>query len=76
MKSLRKNFKNWQGLNFCFYCNVDSEELKMFLIIVIGGLVCASAFVAFGAYLKGHLKNVEDPKLKSKVLELEGEQDG
>lgn len=63
-------------MNFCFYCNVDSEELKTFLIVVIGCLVGASVLVAFGAYLKGHLQNVEDPKLKNRVLELEGEQDG
>lgn len=76
MKNIRKNFNNWKTANFCFYCNVDSEELKMFLIIVIGGLVSASLFVAFGAYLKGHFSNIEDPKIKEKVLELEGEQDG
>jgi hypothetical protein len=72
----RKSFDRLKGLNFCFYCNVDSEELKTFLIVVIGGLVCASVFVALGAYMKGYFDRVEDPKLKSKVLELEGEQDG
>lgn len=74
--SIKNHFKKWQGMNFCFYCNVDSEELKTFLIVVIGCLVGASVLVAFGAYLKGHLQNVEDPKLKNRVLELEGEQDG
>lgn len=74
--NIRKSFKGFSGFNFCFYCNVDSEELKTFLIIVIGGLVCASIFVAFGAYLKGHFNNIEDTKLKGKVLELEGEDNG
>jgi hypothetical protein len=74
--NIRKNFKEWQGFNFCFYCNVDSEELKTFLIIVIGGLVCASISVAMGAYFKGYFRNIEDPKIKDKVLELEGDIDG
>ncbi len=69
----KKIYEKLSGLNFCFYCNVDSEELKSFLIIVIGGLVMASVFVALGVWLRGNFKNVEDPKLKNKVLELEGE---
>jgi hypothetical protein len=72
----KKSFDRLKGFNFCFYCNVDSEELKTFLIVVIGGLVLASIFVAVGAYLKGYFNGVEDPKLKSKVLELEGEEHG
>lgn len=74
--SLRKISDYFKGGSFCFYCNVDSQELKTFLIAVIGGLVLASALVAFGAFLKGFFRNVEDPKLKGRVLELEGEENG
>lgn len=74
--NLRKTFKGTQAGSFCFYCNVDSEELKMFLIIVIGGLVAASIFVALGAWMKGFFKNIEDPTIKEKVLKLEGEDNG
>jgi hypothetical protein len=56
--------------NYCFYCNVDSSELRLFLIIIIGGLVLASIFVAVGAYLRGSFRNVEE--IKQKVLEAEG----
>lgn len=67
-------FKKWKETlsagNFCFYCNVDSSELRMFLIIIIGGLVFASLFVAVGAYLRGSFRNVED--IKQKVLDVEG----
>jgi hypothetical protein len=69
----RRIFDQLRGGSFCFYCSVDSEELKTFLIVVIGGLVAASAFVAIGAWLKGAFANVEDPALKEKVLKLEGE---
>ena len=68
--NLRKTFKGFPG-SLCFYCNVDSEELKTFLIIVIGGLVLASLSVALGAWLKGAFKNVESEKLKGRVLEIE-----
>jgi hypothetical protein len=72
--NLRKIFKEWfPGGSFCFYCSIDSTELRNFLVIVIGGLVLASLFVAFGAYLKGAFSNVEDIKIKGKVLEIEGE---
>lgn len=74
--SLRKISEYFKSGSFCFYCNVDSEELKLFLIIVIGGLVFASIFVAAGAWFGGHFKNVENSKIKEKVLTLEGEQDG
>jgi hypothetical protein len=73
--NLRKIYKTAPG-NFCFYCNVDSDELKAFLIIVIGGLVLASIFVAVGAWLKGYFKNIEDPELKGKVLKLEETENG
>lgn len=74
--NLRKSFNSFKGGSFCFYCSVDSDELRAFLIIVIGGLVLASALTALGAYMKGYFTNVEDPKLKGKVLELEGEDSG
>ena len=75
--NLRKTFKEYfPGGSFCFYCNVDSEELRMFLIAVIGGLVFASISIAVGAWLKGSFRNVEDPELKGKVLKLEDVDNG
>lgn len=67
--STKKSFRFPGGL--CLYCNIDSEELKAFLIVVIGGLVLASIFVAAGAWMKGFFKDVEDPQIKGKVLKLE-----
>lgn len=75
MMNLKRIFKGQSG-TFCFYCNVDSEELKAFLIIVIGGLVLASISVALGAWLKGAFRNVESLELKEKVLKLEETQNG
>ena len=72
--NLKKLSDYFKGGSFCFYCNVDSEELKAFLIIVIGGLVFASICIAVGAYFKGYFNNVESIEIKGKVLELEGEQ--
>jgi hypothetical protein len=72
--NLKKLSDYFKGGSFCFYCNVDSEELKAFLIIVIGGLVFASICIAVGAYFKGYFNNVESLEIKGKVLELEGEQ--
>lgn len=72
--NLKKLSDYFKGGSFCFYCNVDSEELKAFLIIVIGGLVFASICIAVGAYFKGYFTNVESIEIKGKVLELEGEQ--
>lgn len=75
--SLKKIFKEYlSGGSFCFYCNVDSSELRWFLIVVIGGLVFASISMALGAWLKGYFRNVESTELKGKVLELEEVQDG
>ena len=70
-----KKWKKWSGAgNFCFYCSVDSTELKAFLIIIIGGLVLASICVAIGAYLKGSFNNVEH--IKQKVLDIEENEHG
>lgn len=73
--NLKRIFKLPSGY-FCFYCNVDSEELKTFLIIVIGGLVFASVSIAIGAWMRGFFRNVEDPDLKRKVLKLEEIENG
>ena len=70
--NIRKNYKSISKANFCFYCSADSDELKLFLIVTIGALFLASVFIAIGAYLKGHFRNVEDVKLKMQVLEVEG----
>lgn len=73
--SIKKSFKDHFGKShFCFYCNVDSDELRNLLIAIIGGLVLASIFVALGAWLKGFFRNAEDIKIKGKVLELENDQ--
>lgn len=75
--NLRKTFKEYMsGGSFCFYCNVDSEELRLFLIVVIGGLVLASISIAAGAWMKGAFKNIESRELKGKVLDLEEVEDG
>ncbi|HLW57325.1 MAG TPA: hypothetical protein VKY27_08065 [Bacteriovoracaceae bacterium] len=73
LKKLSNYFRNG---SFCFYCNVDSEELKVFLIIVIGGLFFASVCVALGALFKGYFKNIESIDIKGKVLEIEGDDNG
>lgn len=74
--NLKKIFNFRSGGSFCFYCNVDSDELRTFLIVVIGGLVLASISIAVGAWLKGYFRNVEDPTIKGKVLKLEDVEDG
>jgi hypothetical protein len=43
----------------CFYCGVDSYELKIFMLCTIGGLVLFSVFSAIGLYLKGYFKDTE-----------------
>jgi hypothetical protein len=73
--SIRKIFNQRSGA-FCFYCSVDSEELKTLLIVIIGGLVMASISVALGAWLKGYFRNAENPELKEKVLKLEEVENG
>lgn len=64
LKDLKNIFKSWfpTGGSFCFYCQVDSDELKGFLILVIGGLILASVFAFIGLWLKGRFKNVEHIK--------------
>lgn len=74
--NLEKIFNKRTSGSFCFYCNVDSDELRTFLIVVIGGLVLASISIAVGAWLKGYFRNVEDPAIKGKVLKLEDVEDG
>jgi hypothetical protein len=43
----------------CFYCGVDSEQMKWFLLIVIGGLVLASLSIFLYAWIRGHFNNTE-----------------
>lgn len=63
MKNLKRTFKDYfSGGSFCFYCNVDSEELRVFLIIVIVGLVFVSLSIAAGSWIKGAFGNFEDRK--------------
>lgn len=71
----KKNGFKWPWISgYCFYCNVDSTELRNFLIAVIGGLVLSSICVCIGVYLRGLFRNVED--IKVKVLEIESMMDG
>ena len=67
---MKKLFKKEYSLP-CFYCSADSAELKMFLILVIGGLVLSSILVFLGLYTKGKFKNAEE--LSSQPLEAENE---
>ncbi len=61
--------KNWfRGLP-CFYCGVDSTELKVFLIVVIGGVCLTSLLIALGALGKGMFRRPED--IKHKIFEAE-----
>ena len=61
--------KRWTNTVPCFYCGVDSEELKWFLGLVIGGLVLSSVLIGVGAYFKGMFRNQED--VKHKIFEFE-----
>jgi hypothetical protein len=63
-----KNKKWTSGLS-CFYCGVDSTELKLFLFAVIGGLVLSSVFVFIAAYSKGFFHKPES--IKHKIFEQE-----
>ena len=55
--------------SFCFYCNVDSTEMKYFLIVVIGGLVLATVLWGIWAFAMGKFKNVE--QIKKQIFEIE-----
>ncbi len=53
----------------CFYCSADSTELKLFLILTIGGMVLCSVFVFLGLWRKGAFKDTE--ALSGRPLEAE-----
>ena len=63
--------KNWfSGATLpCFYCGVDSTELKIFLFVVIGGVCLTSVLIAVGAWTRGMFRNPEE--IKHKVFEAE-----
>lgn len=46
----------------CFYCNVDSTPLLLFLVILIGSLVLGTVFLGVGFFLKGKFKYSEETK--------------
>lgn len=46
----------------CFYCGVDSSELKIFLIVVIGGVCLTTVLIAVGAWGRGMFRRPEDTK--------------
>jgi hypothetical protein len=64
-----KLFRKYATTFPCFYCGVDSEELKIFLFVVIGGLVIASTLVGIGVWIKGGFANTE--KVKEQIFEFE-----
>lgn len=68
---MNKSLKKYMHSAPCFYCNVDSAELKTFLIITIGGLVLSSIFFAIGLVLRGTFKNTEN--LNDLPLKIEGD---
>ena len=57
----------------CFYCSADSDELKMFLILTIGGLVLCSFLAFLGLWLRGSFRGTET--LSARPLEAESEGD-
>lgn len=69
MKKIFKPFSSG-GLP-CFYCNIDSTELRFFVFGTIGALVAATLFAGIGLYLKGVFKNTEE--LNDLPLRLEDE---
>lgn len=73
MRTIKGFVNKFKSTTLCFYCSVDSTELKYFLVIVIGGLALSSLFFCIGIFLKGYFKNNEDVRIKGKVLELESE---
>ncbi len=46
----------------CFYCSVDSKEIKMILIAIIGSLVLGSIFILIWSIINGVFKRSEDIK--------------
>ncbi len=64
----KKFVSGWRGLP-CFYCGVDSTELKLFLVVVIGGICLTSVLVAVGAWARGMFNSPEETK--NKVFEAE-----
>ncbi len=55
----------------CFYCSADSTELKVFIILTIGGLVLCSILAFLGFWFKGSFKDTE--KLSDCPLKIEDE---
>ena len=56
----------------CFFCNVDSTELRVFVVLLIGSLVLLTVFTAVGLWLKGYFKNPE--RMNDYVLKIEGDE--
>lgn len=47
----------------CFYCNVDSTPLLIFLVALIGSLVMGTVCLGIGFYLQGQFAQSEETKL-------------
>lgn len=56
----------------CFYCNADSDELKYFLLLFIGGLCISSVFLLIGLCLRGSFRDTE--KLADQPFKIEQEE--
>jgi len=56
----------------CFYCGVDSAQLKWFLVSIIGGLFAASFCVFLYGLSSGKFANDQEESLASMPIELEG----
>ena len=63
----KKNYFNFSLP--CFYCSADSTELKIFLILTIGGMALCSIFAFVGFWLRGSFKDNE--KLNDLPLTIE-----
>ena len=68
-KDFIKYLKNGSTTLPCFYCDVDSTELKIFVFGVIGCLALASIFFFLAALGKGKMKDLEETKFQ--VFEAE-----
>lgn len=71
---MRKKSSRWALP--CFYCNADSDELKYFLILFIGGLCLCSLLLGLGLVLRGSFKDTEklaDGPLKAETEEKEND---
>lgn len=46
----------------CFYCNVDSTPLVIFLVAMIGSLVLGTVCLGVGFFMSGKFRDTESTK--------------